>query len=432
MSTVRRRRAAIAAASLALVSIALSRASLPVRADDPDVNGAIAQQQLMEQQLTEQRTKLAELVRDQADLTANLEQLNTNINAVGVAIADAEARLAALSSALDHARWELTQYRAQIVNLSADLEQISAQIDTTKVDLAQRQALLEDHLRTAYEASQISILEVILSSQSFGEVAGQLTDLMTLSDDDRRLAEGIRSTRLQLEVRQATLRDGRATLADLEASTVARSASLDAQQKALDAARAALQRRKAQLVELQAQQQTQLAAAIRNADAYRQRIAAQEAALAGQAALVASLKAAADQLDIAYRGRFEWPLHGNFIVTQEFGHTQYEYFHSGIDIAYLTPICGGPIYAAADGVVLADGRPNLAYGDTAIGVILGHSQRLQTWYWHLSREVVDVGQVVKVGDLIGYEGATGWATGCHLHFQVMFDGQPVNPRNYLP
>lgn len=431
MSTVRHR-AAILAASLVLVSIALPRAGLPVRADDPDVNGAIAQQQRMEQQLAEQRVRLASLVRSQADLGASLQQLTANISTVGVAIQDAEARLTALAAGLDRARSELADYRAQIVNLSADLEQIAGQIDATRIDLAQREALLEDHLRTTYEESQVSILEVILSSQSFGQAASQLTDLMTLSDDDRLLADGIRTTRRQLEVRQATLRDGRQTLSDLEASSVARAQALDAEQKALDAARAALEAKKAQLVELQKAQQSQLAAAIRGADAYRQRIAAQEAALAGQDALVARLKDEADKLDIAYRGRFDWPERGQFIVTQEFGPTQYEYFHSGIDIAYLTPTCGGAIYAAADGVVLADGRPNLDYGDTAIGVILGHSQRLQTWYWHLSREVVDVGQEVKVGDVIGYEGATGWATGCHLHFQVMFDGQPVNPRNYLP
>ncbi len=62
----------------------------------------------------------------------------------------------------------------------------------------------------------------------------------------------------------------------------------------------------------------------------------------------------------------------------------------------------------ASGVVLADERPNLNYGDTAIGVVIGHSQRLQTWYWHLSREIVSVGQKVETGDLIGYEGATGF------------------------
>jgi murein DD-endopeptidase MepM/ murein hydrolase activator NlpD len=120
------------------------------------------------------------------------------------------------------------------------------------------------------------------------------------------------------------------------------------------------------------------------------------------------------------------------VVTQEFGPTIYETFHTGLDIAYYRPICGGKIYAAGDGVVLADGRPKAEWGDTAIGVIIGHSQRLQTWYWHMASEIVSVGQQVHAGDLIGYEGATGWANGCHLHFQVMFDDKPVNPRLYLP
>jgi murein DD-endopeptidase MepM/ murein hydrolase activator NlpD len=118
-------------------------------------------------------------------------------------------------------------------------------------------------------------------------------------------------------------------------------------------------------------------------------------------------------------------------VTQEFGWTNFDHHHTGMDMAYHTG-CGGPIYAAGSGTILADGRPNLAYGDTAIGVVIGHSQRLQTWYWHLAREVVSVGQEVETGDLIGYEGATGKATGCHLHFQIQLDEQPVEPRNYLP
>jgi murein DD-endopeptidase MepM/ murein hydrolase activator NlpD len=39
---------------------------------------------------------------------------------------------------------------------------------------------------------------------------------------------------------------------------------------------------------------------------------------------------------------------------------------------------------------------------------------------------------VHTGDVIGYEGMTGWATGCHLHFAVLLDGVPHNPREYLP
>jgi murein DD-endopeptidase MepM/ murein hydrolase activator NlpD len=50
----------------------------------------------------------------------------------------------------------------------------------------------------------------------------------------------------------------------------------------------------------------------------------------------------------------------------------------------------------------------------------------------MSREIVSVGQYVSTGQLIGYEGSTGWSTGCHLHFETRLDGIPVNPRRYLP
>jgi murein DD-endopeptidase MepM/ murein hydrolase activator NlpD len=422
----------LVAAALLLAAALLPRSAEPAHAGNPDVNGALEQQRQMQVELQRQRAQLASLVADQSRLSASLQQLSGDLSAVGVAIADAQEQLKFLQDQLKQARTDLAAYREQLINLRRDLSLVATQIRVNQVDLAARQALLQDHLRRAYAESQVSILEVILSSQTFTDFARQLSDMMALSDADRVLAANIRTARQLLELRQATLRDGRATYSALAAEADARAAELATQQRQLDAARAALAAKQAQLAQLQAAEQAQLATAARDADTYRQKIAQQEAALAGQAALVQKLKAEANQLDVAYHGRFLWPLHGEFVVTQEFGPTIYETFHAGIDLAYLHPMCGGPIYAAADGVVLADGRPNLAYGDTAIGVIIGHSQRLQTWYWHLSQEIVSVGQQVHAGDLIGFEGATGWATGCHLHFQVMFDGSPVNPRNYLP
>jgi murein DD-endopeptidase MepM/ murein hydrolase activator NlpD len=414
------------------MGVLLSRSAPQAQAVGPDVNGAMEQQREMQDELQRQRARLASLVADQSRLGASLEQLSGDLAAVGVAIVDAQEQLKVLGDQLQQARTELASYRDQLANLHKNLEVVAGQIADNEAELAAREGLLQDHLRHAYAQSQVSMIEIILSSQSFTDVASELGDMLALSDADLALANQIHAARQQLDLRQATLRDGRATYTALASEADARAAALAGQQRQLDAARAALAVKQAQLVELQHEQAAQLAAARSEEEAYRQKIAQQEAALAGQAELVKRLQAEADKLDTAYHGRFEWPLRGNFLVTQEFGHTAYEYFHSGIDLAYFRPICGGRIYAAADGVVLADGRPNVAYGDTAVGVILGHSQRLQTWYWHLSQEVVSVGQEVHTGDLIGYEGATGWATGCHLHFQVMFDGSPVNPRNYLP
>lgn len=432
MSIVRPR-ALLAIALVALLGIlAPGGVRQPTRAGDPNVDDAIAEQQRIEASLAAHRAALADLRREQAELTASIAKLTTDLQQAGIELEAAKQRLDVLTGQLEISRAELASYRTQIANLQKDLEAVAANIVESRRDLAARELLLQEHLRAAYEQSQVSILEVILSSQSFGQASGQLNYMLTLSDEDRDLADGIRQTRERLEIRRRTLRDGRETLTELRDAEAERAVALEQQQAEVEAARRALEEYQRKLEELRSAQQDQFAAAVRNERSTRDMIAAEEQELAGQRELVERLKEAADKLDIAYHGRFAWPLNGDFVVTQEFGRTSFSSNHTGMDMAYYTPVCGGPIYAAGDGVVLADGRPNLKYGDTAIGIVIGHSQHLQTWYWHLASEIVSVGQEVHIGDLIGYEGATGFATGCHLHFQVNFDEQPVNPRNYLP
>ncbi len=430
--SIARRRTAIPLALLALIVVlAPAMVRETARAEDPDVNEAILQQEQMEARLAQQRQELADLRRQQAYLTSSLAALHSDLRSTGLELDRAIRELDRVTTALKQSRRDLAAYREQIATLAADLKQVAVDMDRTAVELAGREDLLEEHLRAAYEQSQTTLLEVILSSDSFGEVSNELAFMLNLSDEDRRLANEIRETRERLEIRRQTLIDGRVTLRALRDAEEERAASLAEQQRQVDAARRELRAYKKRLSALQAAQRAQYAQSVHNERRTKELIENQRKQLLGQRALVEKLKRMADRLDIAYRGRFAWPERGDFYVTQEFGYTNFNHNHTGMDIAYRNG-CGGPIYAAGDGTVLADGRPNTAFGDTAIGVVIGHSQRLQTWYWHLSSEVVSVGQRVEVGDVIGYEGATGFATGCHLHFQVNFDEQPANPRNYLP
>lgn len=418
---------------MGLVALVLALAPGGVRPPalaDGSVNDAIAEQQQMEAELARQRQQLADLRRQQAELTASLNQLSTNLHKAGLELSAAKRQLREVSAKLEASRRDLESYREQIRDLESNLEEVAAELVTTREELSQREALLQDHLRAAYEQSQTSLLEVILSTESFGEASNQLASMLTLSDEDRRLADEIRDTRERLAVRQQTLADGRETLTALRDAEEQRADSLAQQQRQVAAARRRLEAYQHQLSQLRRQQAEQYAKSVRNEKRTRTLMDQEREELAGQKKLVERLKERAERLDIAYRGRFAWPEKGDFLVTQEFGRTSFDPNHTGIDMAYRTG-CGGPIYAAGDGVVLADGHPNMPY-DSAIGVIIGHSQRLQSWYWHLSREIVSVGQKVRTGQLIGYEGATGIATGCHLHFQVNLDETPVNPRNYLP
>jgi len=110
--------------------------------------------------------------------------------------------------------------------------------------------------------------------------------------------------------------------------------------------------------------------------------------------------------------RFVWPTHGT--ITQTF----FEY-HPGIDIANDV---GTPEVAADGGQVVFAG-----WGSYGIYVEIDHSNGFHTIYGHLSAVTVKTGQVVAQGQLIGLMGATGRASGPHLHFEIRYWGVPQNP-----
>ena len=94
--------------------------------------------------------------------------------------------------------------------------------------------------------------------------------------------------------------------------------------------------------------------------------------------------------------------------------------HAGGDMGAPS---GTPIYAAADGVVvLANERGG--YGNCTL---IDHGNSLATLYGHQSRIVVQAGQSVTRGELIGYVGSTGMSTGPHLHLETRVKGMPINP-----
>jgi len=117
------------------------------------------------------------------------------------------------------------------------------------------------------------------------------------------------------------------------------------------------------------------------------------------------------------------PVAGN--ITSYFGMRRhpilgYVRLHAGIDIAATY---GSPIYAVTDGVVSYAGW----HGGHGNYVRLQHGGGIDTGYGHMSRIAVGVGTHVARGQVIGYVGMTGLATGPHLHYELFRGGQPVDP-----
>ncbi|MCF0167976.1 MAG: peptidoglycan DD-metalloendopeptidase family protein [Bacteroidales bacterium] len=97
--------------------------------------------------------------------------------------------------------------------------------------------------------------------------------------------------------------------------------------------------------------------------------------------------------------------------------------HNGVDLPLTV---GDTIYAAFDGVVryLGEGGETGGYGKL---LIIRHSNGLETYYGHLSKRIVQVGEAVKAGEPIALGGNTGRSTGPHLHFETRYMGQTFDP-----
>lgn len=127
--------------------------------------------------------------------------------------------------------------------------------------------------------------------------------------------------------------------------------------------------------------------------------------------------------DIARGEKFTWPTPWSARPSSHFGPRRRRW-HYGLDLAQPT---GEPIYAAFDGIVRIS-KDNKSYGKL---VIIHHANGLETYYAHLSRRDVVVGQQVKSGDIIGLCGNTGRSFGSHLHFEIRYMGNAINPENVI-
>jgi murein DD-endopeptidase MepM/ murein hydrolase activator NlpD len=148
-----------------------------------------------------------------------------------------------------------------------------------------------------------------------------------------------------------------------------------------------------------------------------------------------------NQITAAGKGILHWPL-DSVRITQYFGNTPFAQTgayngkgHNGIDLA--API-GTPVKAALSGTVIGTGNTDLVRGCYSFGkwVMVKHANGLNTMYAHFSQISVVQGESVSTGEVLGYSGETGYATGPHLHFgvyvssatQILTLGQATNAK----
>jgi murein DD-endopeptidase MepM/ murein hydrolase activator NlpD len=406
---------------------------IPASADDP-LTDALRRKQELERAVAVSRAN-TDRYKQAAD------QFQSAVNSSNAAIADLQAKANAAQSQAEQLGYEIqiTEEQLQLVSFQLDetnalVSSLQSQVDAENQQLAQREDLYAKHLRTTYRQAQISPLEMLLSSQSLSDFASRVQAMVIINRQDVQLANEIKTMRDEATANVGLTQEKAAEMVGLQDQITQQRTALAAQKARYD-----------QLIK-EAQNQMDSAAAQRDAAAAERNSQlgaaaqqnAQTAALnrqlqdaEAQYEQLAALAAAKSGLGVYTGGKLPvWPLHG--VLTSPFG-ARWGGFHNGLDIAN---VMYSPIVAAASGRVTTVGKPYLASGDTATVVIIAHGNNFSTLYGHLDDRVhppiVQVGQYVNAGQVIAYEGMTGWTTGPHLHFMTIVNGRAVDPLPYLP
>ena len=391
--------------ALGCAVILLAAAGPPVLAEpDPDRLEEIQQEIEAKREKIEAAEEESASIEDQlAEAQQERRALSAEIEVLEVDLAEARAELAEVEAVLDHTRAELRAW--------------TSKLERARGDLRRQQELLDQRAATAYKVGPSAYLEVILGADDLSTLTDRVTFIEEILTVDSDVLAGVQVARELVVDRQDRVQEISARVAEqfrrVEERTQ-RIAELHAQQQDLLAQ-----------VDLEIAVQTETLDSLEEA---RERYEAAVAALEVESArLTGVIQGAGSFGSGQYDGILFYPTAGP--IVSGFGYRTHPVygttrFHSGVDI---DGACGQPIWAAESGEVISAGS-NGGYGNVTV---IDHGDGLSTLYAHQSSIGVGVGTQVSRGHQIGSVGTTGLSTGCHLHFEVRINGEPVDPVPYL-
>lgn len=374
--------------------------------------------------------------RQKKAVDATIERLKGDLGETSRQLADAyislkraEAQLPGAQAAVAKVRGQLAAAQArdrmlaeQLRVAQAEVDRAQRQIAETQAKIAATQATLGRIASASYREGNYAQLAVVLQSDSPDDFATRLVLVQNAMRSQGAVLGNLAEDRANLAAQKATLDARKAQLAQMKHEQE----QLVARIKGLEQRAVAAQKRVEALIAARA---GALAAVQREKVAEQRRLAvaqAQSRALARAIAIAAARAAQRAHLSRP-SGALYFPANGP--ISTPAGHrtnpvTGNPSCHAGIDIAAGR---GAPIYAAADGVVVATQYTDWD-GNTTI---IAHGGGLTTWYAHQDSFGVSVGQHVSRGQVIGQVGSSGFATGPHLHFNVVVNDTAWDPMGWF-
>lgn len=408
----------IAGILAAILLLSLLLGVLPSMAHASEDKSSSEIKQEIDEQKKKQEEMEAEIKRLEGLLSGNLDEIENIVK--DKSLIDQEIFL--LNSQIANINQQIAQYSKLIADKQEEL-------DAAQVRLDELREKNKERIRAMEEDGKLSYWSVLFKANSFADLLDRINMIQEIASADRR--------RIQ-EMKVATQ-----AVADAKAQLVEEKASLEETRTDLDAAQEALQKKQETangLLEKLLERDAEFRELIEYADERAEALAEQLAKLE-------------DDLDAAEKREYEeWlkqqqaiqgPAGSNTVngitwltpikytaFSSPYGYRWHPIggdwrFHHGVDLAAPT---GREIYATRSGVVTT---ADYQEGGAGNYVYINHQDGYKSVYMHMTHYIVSEGDYVVAGQVIGYCGSTGGSTGPHLHFGIYYNGNSVNPAEYI-
>ena len=393
------------AVALAVVLVAPPMAAHAAR-------GAERQREI-QQEISRLREELDEVAAEEAEVVAELRVTQRRKTAEESRLAELDAQMAAAIAQLQSAQASLDGAVAAELRARQRLEEAQAKLE-------EAHDRFRDQVVSAYvHDNRLQVPVLPRDPDEIAELGTARVLIKALNEQQAELIDRFKALQKDTEALEREAQVARNEAAAQRDTVAARHAELEVARRQQATATAA--------ATAEADHERTLLESLRGTrKQYERRIREQQVESEAIAALLR--RRGSDGPVISGKGSLGAPL-ARPVVTSMFGYRTHPIFgdrrlHTGLDFRAAT---GTPLLAVRAGEVIYAGWRS-GYGNTTI---LDHGGGLATLYAHQSEIFVAVGDVVARGDRIGAAGATGFATGPHLHFEVRRGGAPVDPLIYL-
>lgn len=389
--------------------------------------------------IEESEKKVKELEAQQAEQESIISELNGQIEQLNRELENIIAQQAIISDDINESEAAIAKLNTQISDLDKQIAQKDEEIDETV-------ELFCERMKANYIAGGTSVLELFTSSSSVSGFLNRLEIFKRVTDNDQALVNKLDEEIASIEAMQDDLRDKKSELQTQKTTLETKNSELKTAGDELISRQQTIVEKSnevnAKLESLNYQTQklnvsidkyeSEMDALDKEIKSFINSNSSSSKPSSGSSSSGSSSSGGTSSSTVSSKG-WAWPVpYSSSYISSPYGYRNdpisgnYK-FHSGIDIT-MGGAYGKKIVASKAGTVIRTVHSNSGYGNY---VMVDHGGGYVTLYAHCSSLAVSNGQKVSRGQTIAYIGSSGYSTGPHVHFEVRYNGDKVNPSNYV-